>query len=77
MSKPLRLLRALRGESKRFILGQTLKHSDLPLQAGTESASLRINDPYKSWQGSGYDDMTFDQWAKLVRKMPFGCQVWF
>ena len=44
--------------------------------SGYEGEKLRINDPYEIYKYQSYNYITWKGWKKLVKALPFACQVW-
>lgn len=44
--------------------------------SGYDGEKLRISDPFEIYQFQSYNWMTWSGWRKLVKKLPFACQVW-
>ena len=52
-------------------------HAIVVCSIDTESGAIRANDPYEIYNHPDADmRLTFSGWRKLVREMPFACQVW-
>ncbi len=44
--------------------------------SGYDGEKLRINDPYEIYKYQSYNYMYWKDWRKLVKELPFACQVW-